>query len=231
MAPSLFWPLIPVLTLNIEQRLPEDNSRHAKNVMSEVLTPEDCLDATSVLTCTRCQKHLPLRKRQQGEPRTLWLCSTCNVPIVAIGIKELLVSHGNLVSLEDRYFDTRRKSGIGPDLLQQLERYLLEKKPIQGDERRRSVRKEHVRIEAGIELNDLLAPVGLPREMLISDISTEGIGLVHHGYLQSNYIALELSPQPETTVQVIVKIVRQREINSYFYQIGGQFLARLGQRT
>ena len=139
-----------------------------------------------------------------------------------------MISHGHLVCLEDRYFDTRRKSGIGPDLMQQLDRYLWEKHSFSGDERRRSIRRKDIHIEVGIELSDSFTPVGLPREMLIADLSRDGIGLIHNGYFQSNYLALELSLNAELPVQVIVKIVRQREVNSYFYQIGGHFVARLG---
>lgn len=54
------------------------------------------------------------------------------------------------------------------------------------------------------------------------------MGLVHDEIVDTDYLAIELSPRSRSPIQVIIRIVRQRELTPPYYELSGEFLVRLG---
>ena len=66
------------------------------------------------------------------------------------------------------------------------------------------------------------------RQVMVTDLSHEGIGLVNRGRIKSDFIAMLLSPRAERTIQVFVRIVRHVHLKDTYYVVGGEFHLRLG---
>ena len=63
---------------------------------------------------------------------------------------------------------------------------------------------------------------------MITNMSREGVGIVHGQPLDCKYFALELRPNKDAPIQIIVRDIRQRQLNDQFREIGVEFFARLG---
>jgi len=63
---------------------------------------------------------------------------------------------------------------------------------------------------------------------MVANLSKEGVGLVHDGPIDTEHIVIEFSPNSKSPIQVIVRIVRQRELTPPYYELGGEFVVRLG---
>ena len=95
------------------------------------------------------------------------------------------------------------------------------------DGRRES--KKSIAVPA-IRIGDDGNPVGLPINVLIADLSLEGVGTGAFPIASlRNRIALQLpSGDRDYPIQMIVRIVRHRALAYPFFDVGGEFLLRLG---
>ena len=79
-----------------------------------------------------------------------------------------------------------------------------------------------------MKLDSSLNPQGIPFQVMVANVSREGIGLVHHGPIDSEYIAIELPLDEQQPIQIVTRLVRQRELDKPLIEFGGEFYVRLG---
>lgn len=177
--------------------------------------------------CFQCHVNLPLRLSKLGERGAVWLCAQCGLPFVSLCIKEHLSESSSLVKLDDRYFDTRGLPAISPKLRREVARLAKQAGESSENDHRRSERVCQSLVAPAVCLSESFTPVGATFQLMVANISREGIGLVHNADINSDHLALKL-PMGQESIQVVVRIVRQRQLDSPFREFGGEFFVRLG---
>lgn len=180
------------------------------------------------IECGSCQQFLPLRMTNGGERAAVWLCAECSIPFVALCVEDRLPENANSVRLDERYFDTTGLPNISPELRRQVVSLAHRSADAIGNEKRRSTRVARTLVVPAVRLGPGFVPTGMSFQLMVANLSCEGIGLVHSSAIDAEYIALELGSGNGEPIQVIVRIVRQKELESPFYEIGGEFYVRLG---
>ena len=180
------------------------------------------------IECGSCLKKLPLRLTVGDEQAAVWLCARCNVPFVARCVEETLQENAQLIRLSDRSFDVSGQPPIG--LSQRKQAAKLASRPIHAsqEDKRRSERIDKSLVVPATKLGPGFVPVGEPFQIMVANLSNEGVALIHDGPIDTKFLAVEFSPTSTSPVQMIIKIKRQRELISPFFELGGQFHARLG---
>ena len=181
------------------------------------------------IECGSCQQKLPLRLTRGDEPAAVWLCAKCNVSFVACCVKEALLKSAHLIRLDERFFDI---SGSPELCLSERQRAIdLASRRGGGEisDQRRSERVSQSLVVPAVRIGAGFVPEGDPFPLLVSNLSREGAGMVHSERIETEYLAIELSPSSQSPIQVILKLVRQRELTPPYYELGGEFLVRLGQ--
>ncbi|MEM8944903.1 MAG: hypothetical protein AAGD11_06930 [Planctomycetota bacterium] len=184
--------------------------------------------APSVPQIQCCEQRLPLRLTQNDEPAAVWLCAKCSKSFVACCIKEELIRSSHLIRLDERSFDTSGAPQISLGERQRASR--LASRPIGSATRelRRSERVSQSMVVPAVLLSDALVPEGEPFPLMVSNLSKEGVGMIHDDRIDTEYLAIELSPTSQSPIQVILQVVRQRELTPPYFEIGGEFVVRLG---
>ena len=150
------------------------------------------------------------------------------MPFVALCLQERLVGESNTVRLDERYFDISNAPEISPAFRQQVTQLAhREAEPI-AEDKRRSQRVSQSLVVPAVCLNNDCCPEGEPFQLMVANLSREGIGLVHDGSIDAKYVAIELGTGNDEPIQVIVRLVRQCEIVPPYREIGGEFYVRLG---
>jgi len=180
------------------------------------------------IECGSCQQKLPLRLTTSSEQAAVWLCAKCNVPFVACCVEESLLKDASKIRLGERSFDV---AGQQPISLSERQRVIkLASRPVNAAnlEKRRSERVSQSLVVPAVKLGPGFVPIDEPFQILVANLSREGVGLIHNDAIDTEYIALEFSPTSESPIQVIVRLVRQRELTRPYCELGGVFLVRLG---
>lgn len=180
------------------------------------------------IQCGGCQQKLPLRLTQNEERAGVWVCAGCNVSFVACCVREALLQNAHLIRLDERFFDITGKPSVS--LNERKRAIRLASRPVNAAllEKRRSERVSQSLVVPGVRLCESFVPVGDAFPIMVANLSREGVGLVHDERIETEYLALEFSPTSQSPIQVIVRVVRQREITPPYFELGGEFLARLG---
>ncbi|MBX3434953.1 MAG: hypothetical protein KF847_16680 [Pirellulales bacterium] len=188
--------------------------------------------AFSPIVCNRCEYALPLRLAGAGEQATVWLCVECGLPYAAMCIPSRLRQLSERVALDDRYFDTSYLPPIAPDTRAEIARLSFQHdQAYDFKERRRSARRPVALPAAAVELDHDLNPISPTFQMMVVNVSTEGIGLVTKGLITAPYLAAKLrSSYRAEAIQVVIQIRRQETLRPPFNVIGGEFVVRLGSR-
>jgi len=141
----------------------------------------------------------------------------------------LLLQNSHTVLLDDRYFDLSSLPEINLEQQRRIVAKMAQRKPAAYQtERRRSKRVGQSLVAPAIHLTPELMPYEAPFQVMVANLSREGVGFVNRGRIKSDFIAMLLTPQPEKTNQVIVRIVWQLKLEGPFYEVGGEFHLRLG---
>ena len=180
------------------------------------------------IVCGHCLGKLPLRLSQQGERGAVWLCSECSVPFVSLCIRDRLPESAATIRLDERYFDTEGLPPISPRLRREVAKLAKRTAAAIANNHRRSERMSRSLVVPAIKLTAGLNPVGGSFQLMVANVSREGIGLVHNDAIDAEFLALKLSLNDEEPVQVVVRIVRERELQSPLREFGGELYVRLG---
>lgn len=195
--------------------------------MSSVLADSLFAHAPDV-ECGHCQGRLPLRMSAAGERGAVWLCAGCSVPFVSICIKDRLVDDAWSVRLDERYFDTDGLPAISNKLRREALKLAERAEAALADDQRRSERVLHSLVVPAVKLDASMNPFGKSFQVMVANISREGVGMVHSGPIDSEYIALKLPLDDDEPIQVVARIVRERELKKPLREFGGEFFVRLG---
>jgi len=190
--------------------------------------------ATSTLAqiqCGSCLQKLPLRLTNGDEYAAAWLCVKCQVPFVACGVAEALLENAELVRLSEQAFDI---SGQAPISLSERQRAVqLASRPINKThlDQRRSERISKSLAVPAVQLDSNFTPMGNAFQIMVANLSPEGVGMVHDQPIEAEHLCLEFSPTSQSPIQILVRLVRQRELTPPYNELGGLFLTRLGNLT
>ena len=180
------------------------------------------------IECGNCAHVLPLRMSGDGELPAVWLCAHCKMPYSAICLKDQLSTISNNIQLDQRYFNTHGFQPISSWQRQKITNIVNRQSRVMNLEKRRSARIDQSLLVSGITLNDDLNPLGVPIQLMVVNLSQEGVGLVTCCPIYASYLALDLSPNDNQQIQVIIRVVRERLLEPPFREYGAEFIARLG---
>ena len=180
------------------------------------------------IKCGQCLGKLPLRMSQRGERGVVWLCAECSVPFVALCVKDRLPDNAAAIRLDDRYFDIEGLPPISPKVRREVAKLTERAAAAIANNHRRSERISQSLVVPAVKLNDGLNPEGNSFQVMVANISREGIGLVHNEAIDTEYIALKLSFDENEPIQIVVHLVRKRELQLPLREYGGEFFVRLG---
>jgi hypothetical protein len=166
-----------------------------------------------------------------GEHAARWQCARCGLPFAAICSGEQLAEFSSLVRLDDIYFDTNGLPDITSAQRAVVSRIAAKSRREVDRERRRSRRVSQSLVVPAVALGSNLNPIGSPMQLMVANISPEGIGLVHSRPITRELIVVELMPVDRAPVQVIVKLVWCRPLQGHLYESGGRFVIRLGSEA
>lgn len=178
--------------------------------------------------CGHCQGKLPLRMSQQGERGAVWLCAECSVPFVSLCIKDRLSDDGSTIKLDERYFDTQGQPPISNKIRKEVARLAARAEAVLANNLRRSERVNQSLVVPAVKLDGGLNPFGKSFQLMVANVSREGVGIVHHEPLDAEYLALKLPLDNDEPIQVVARIVRERELKKPMREFGGEFYVRLG---
>ncbi len=195
--------------------------------MTTTLEPEIALRSIEI-KCGQCLGKLPLRLSQQGERGAVWLCAECSVPFVSLCVKDRLPNDAAAIRLDERYFDTEGLPPISPKVRREVVKLAERAAAEIADEHRRSERISQSLVVAAVKLNAGLNPEGPSFQVMVANVSQEGIGLVHNDVIDAEYIALKLPLGGGEPIQVVVRLLRKRELQTPLREYGGEFFVRLG---
>lgn len=138
------------------------------------------------------------------------------------------MENAELIRLDERSFDVSDQLAISLD--QRKRAVQLASRPVSHRhlDMRRSERVAQSLVVPATRLSRGFVPVGDPFQLMVANLSVEGVGMVHDAPIDSEFIAVEFSPRSQSPIQVIVRIVRQRELTAPYFELGGEFLVRLG---
>lgn len=189
-----------------------------------ILTPK-----TRFVQCPQCEQKLPLRSTgPEQETAARWYCATCNGLIEGYCEQALLVRNPQSVLLDAGYFDVSDQPEFSADQRRLMCSLTRRPSPVRQIDRRRSERDAHSLTVPAIALTHDLMPQGEPFWSLVANLSREGVGLVNPGRIKAEYLAMLLDAPEGEPIQVIVQIVRHLQLQEPFFEIGGEFLLRLG---
>ena len=192
--------------------------------VSDILTPN-----SPFIQCRQCEQKLPLRTTGSSEQiAAAWKCAKCNAPVVGFCEKALLQQNSHTVLLDDRYFDVSGVPEIDLEQLQAVAQMAQRKPTSHQAQGRRSERVAQSLVAPATCLTPELMPFGEPFQVMVANLSREGIGLVNRERIESDFIGMLLTLQPERTIQVIVRIKGHLQLEEPYYEVGGEFLLRLG---
>lgn len=183
---------------------------------------------TPEVECCQCRGRLPLRLTQHGEQAAVWLCAECSVPFVSLCIKDQLPETAWTVKLDERYFDTDGLPPISAKVRREVARMAERAEAANVENQRRSERTTQSIVVPAIKLNASMNPFGRSFQVMVADVSREGVRIVHNASIESEYIALKLPLDEEEPIQVVARLVRERELKKPLREFGGEFFVRLG---
>lgn len=191
-------------------------------------TPQISAPKLPHIECGSCQQKLPLRLTVGDEPAAVWQCAKCQVPFVARCVESALAKNASLIRLGKRSFDVSGQSNISLSKRQKAIQLSSRRVNASQLEQRRSKRVDQSLVVPAVKLGPGFVPYDEPFQIMVANLSREGVGLVHDGPLDCEHIAIEFSPTSTSPIQVIVRLVRQRELTAPYHEIGGVFFVRLG---
>ena len=172
-----------------------------------------------------------MRLARPGEDGALWQCATCGRPYAGICIPEVLRESKAELVLAESYFESTDEAEVHFETWKAAFELALRTNPSPYQSLRREFRKVQVAKVEAVEMTSDLQPVGSTIFLVMTNISPSGIGLVHEGQLEQQFLAIRFPPIGNTRIQAIAEIVRQDPWGDGLYDIGGTLIHRLGSQV
>jgi len=144
-------------------------------------------------------------------------------------MKECLPASAASVRLDERYFDTRGLDPISPKLRREVAK-LADRAAVLSAENgiEHSEPVLHSLVVPAVKLSSGINPVGRSFQLMVANISRDGIDLVHNEPIEAEHIAIKLTLVDKEPIQVVVRLIRERELQPPLREFGGEFSLRLG---
>lgn len=198
------------------------------------------LEANDVLghgNCAGCGTWHAFRPPTPRSNAQAWYCQSCGTVVYATfdpdnvsdysGVALLAVEDGLIANLGNA--PEEAVDSTPPEHLQRLVR-MLTSREFKGVERRRYKRYAAVAPVVATPLGEDFRVTGKPIRMTTTNVSHDGIGLIHTQYLRAPYYALDFSIAGLELRQAIVKLVRVRGLGPV-YESGGRFVRGLSRKS
>jgi hypothetical protein len=197
------------------------------------------LAAAEVLGHTNCSGCGTWHAFRSPTPRAeakAWYCQACGTVVYAAcdpddaadysGVTLLAADDGLIANLGRA--SEEAVDSTPPEHLQRLVR-MLTSREFKGVERRRYKRYAAVAPVVATPLGEDFLVIGKPVRMTTTNVSHDGIGLIHTQYLRAPYYALDFSVAGLELRQAIVKLLRVRGLGPV-YESGGRFVRGLSRK-
>ena len=178
--------------------------------------------------CTGCDVALPLRAAKLGEDAALWKCAKCERQSVGVCIPKLLPMFGSRVLLGECYFDGTACQEMCYEMWPAAFEVVRDRAQVRLDSGRQERRTDRIAAVEAIQLNHYVQPVGEATGLMLVDISTSGMGLMHTQLFSEPLLAVQLPKIGNRALQVVARVVRQDRLENGYYSIGCQLIYRLG---
>lgn len=201
---------------------------------------EQSLEAADVLghgNCNGCGTWHAFNPPTPKADAHAWYCQTCGAVIYAkfgtdgvadySGVRLLSAEDGLIANLGEATGETIDPTP--PEHLQRLVR-MLTSREFKGVERRRYNRYAAVAPVVAVPLGDDFRVTGRPIRMTTTNVSHDGIGLIHTQYLRAPFYALDFTIAGLELRQAIVKLLRVRGLGPV-YESGGRFVRGLSRKS
>jgi hypothetical protein len=194
---------------------------------------ETVIDNTEVnslrrIQCVNCVKTLPLAIAQDLDQSAIWICAGCGVSFVGLPDVELLERQGRLVRLHDQYFDDSECPDIPLTIRRHIASLATRSALPAHLEKRRSERIYNSMIIQAVEMDDNFILHGSAKKVILTDISRDGVGLAFGQELSCRNFAIKITITTGSSIQAIVRVLRQRDLSPPFVEYGCEFVTRLG---
>jgi hypothetical protein len=166
-----------------------------------------------------------------------WYCEACGAIVYAkfdpekaadySGVRLLEPEDGLIVNLGEA--PEENVDSTPPEHLQRLVR-MLTSRDFKGVERRRYKRYAAVAPVVAVPLGEDFRVTGTPIRMTTTNVSHDGIGLIHTQYLRAPFYALDFTIAGLELRQAIVKLLRVRGLGPV-YESGGRFVRGLSRKS
>lgn len=180
------------------------------------------------IQCVNCVKTLPLSISQDMEQAAVWICAGCGVSFVGLPDSELLERQGRLIRLHDQHFDDCECPDIPLTIRRHIASLATRSSLPAHLEKRRSERVYSSMIIQAVEMDDNFILQGSAKKVILTDISREGVGIAIAEGFNARNLAIKFPITTGSSIQAIVRIVRQRELSPPFIEYGCEFITRLG---
>lgn len=208
-----------------ETKSSSKNERHLSGLVAGA-----CGNCAAALGC-----HPPVPNMEAGR----WYCLACNSILFAKADAELQKKYTGIAPLgPDAYvkaveatwpLGTPEGDEAPSAQLIQLVKELCNQ-DFGGVERRRYRRYPFVAAVCATPLDEHFRIVGVPMRMATTNISHDGVSLIHQGEYEAAYLAIDFSEGGFALKQAIVRRVRMRSLG-VVHETGGRFVRGLARRT
>jgi hypothetical protein len=209
------------------------------SLRAAALADNQQFDAPEVLghsTCSGCDAWHAFCPPTPRADAQAWYCQKCGAVVFAKFDPEALCDYSGVAMLapEDgliaRFGSPPEEpdDSTPPEHLQRLVR-LLTSREFKGVERRRYKRYAAVAPVVAVPLGEDFRVAGKPIRMTTTNVSHDGIGLIHTQYLKAQYYALDFTIAGLELRQAIVKLLRVRGLGPV-YESGGRFVRGLSRK-
>ncbi len=195
--------------------------------MAVTTAPNNSDSLVSNIFCEHCTLEMPLLSSDQLDQSSLWVCASCGADHLAYADADLLPEFSSLVRIHKKQFETDDSPGIPAHIRVHLASIANRANP-QEVNRRRSVRVVNPLMLSAIEMNKEFHLLGGALNVIMTDISREGVGLALTDGTKAPYLALKFPPRGEQEIQVVARVVRQQPLIPPYVAVGCEFMFRLG---
>lgn len=180
--------------------------------------------------CGSCSQPLPLRAGELGERVMLWKCHACGATYS--GVFDQTCSPAIYKNVQPAIFEIDYdKLEHPPEALVGAVHCLLECSNLFEGLEKRTSRRFRLPVAVPTQpLNEQWCPSGEPVMMVISNISSGGMALLHTDAVKMKYLAVELPGTDDQRLQVVVEVTRRRAIRPFF-EYGGKILTKAADPT
>lgn len=182
------------------------------------------VESDQVVQCVDCSSELPLLHSPDRHQGSTWQCVRCGSCYYGVIDKTRDTEFQNNIKPAHVQFD-RSKLEYPPDEVAEFIA-TLDPEDDGGAEKRTALRQPFTTEVPVFPVNEEYLTIGQPFVALSRDISSKGMSLIHTRAIHAELLAVELDAGSGKRLQLVLRVRRKRVIDRFF-QLAGEFVARL----